>query len=97
MPERVLRAVAVPPTIFWAPLIPAVLNVSFWAIAMLFSLAAFQISPLRYIVLLFVCHILIAGQAARNPHLSTLLLCWARTISPTKNLPRKARVKRYAP
>jgi hypothetical protein len=97
MPERVLRAVATPPTIFWAPYLPAAINMGLHALLMVYGLSLLKISPLVFIVTLLLVHGFIAGQGARAPHLSTLIMCWARGLIPTKNLPRRRRVKRYAP
>ena len=97
MPERVMRAVANPPTIFWAPYLPAAINMGFHAMLMVYGWALFKVSPLTCIVSLLLCHGFIAGQGARQPHLSTLMICWARTLLPTRNLPRRKGIRRYAP
>jgi hypothetical protein len=97
MPERVLRAVASPATIFWAPVLPAAINVAIHALLMIYGWALIGWSPLRFIVTMLVVHMLIAGQGTRLPHMSNLIMCWARTLIPTRNLPRIRKIRRYAP
>jgi type IV secretory pathway VirB3-like protein len=97
MPERVLRAVANPPTIFWAPYLPAAINMGLHMLLMVYGWGLLRLSPLTFIVTLLLVHIFIAAQGARQPHLSTMIICWSRNLLSTRNMPRTKRVRRYAP
>jgi hypothetical protein len=86
MKTLILRVVAEPPQIFWAPLLPAAGNVLFNISAMLFSIMAFNVTPLPFFVTLALGHALIAAAAARDPHLATLVAAWMVSRRKTVNL-----------
>ena len=82
----VLRVVAEPPQVFWAPLMPAAGNVLINITGMLFGIMAFNVNPLPFFVTLLVGHGLIAGYAARDPHISGLISAWMVSRRKTGNL-----------
>lgn len=86
MRTLVLRVVAEPPQVFWAPLLPAAGNVLINITAMLFSIMGFNVNPLPFFVTMLVGHILIAGYASRDPHLSGLISAWMVSRRKTTNL-----------
>jgi hypothetical protein len=96
MPERIMRAVANPPTLFWAPQYPAMINLGLHAVGIIFGWAMFQITPLPIIASAVGIHIIIAAQGAKEPHLSTWLKAWAEGMKPTKNIV-KGKTKKYVP
>lgn len=86
MRTMVLRVVAEPPQIFWAPVLPAAGNVLINITAMLFAIVFFNVNPIFFFITLIVGHGVIAGYAVRDPHLSTLITAWTETRRKTTNL-----------
>jgi hypothetical protein len=76
MRTLVLRVVAEPPQVFWAPLLPAAGNVLINITSMIFGIMGFNMNPLPFFVTMLVGHVLIAGYASRDPHLSGLISAW---------------------
>ncbi|HXP96180.1 MAG TPA: hypothetical protein VN809_05675 [Telmatospirillum sp.] len=83
-----LRVVAEPPQIFWAPILPAAVNILLNVTAMLFFIVICNVSPIPFFFTTMVGHALIAGYAVRDPHLSTLMMAWMETRQKTRNLLR---------
>lgn len=96
MPERILKAVALPSTLFWAPQLPALANMALHSLLMIYGWAFARLSPLTFIISLLICHIFIAGQGAREPHLTTVLQAWAVSKKGTRNLV-KSKTRKYVP
>lgn len=86
MRTLVLRVVAEPPQVFWAPLMPAAGNVLINITAMLFGIMGFNVNPLPFFATLLVGHVLIAGYSARDPHISGLISAWMVSRRKTVNL-----------
>jgi type IV secretory pathway VirB3-like protein len=86
MKTHILRVVAEPPLIFWAPLLPAAGNVLVNITAMLIGITAFNVTPLPFFVTIALGHAVIAGYAARDPHLASLISAWMVTRRKTVNL-----------
>lgn len=86
MRTMVLRVVAEPPQIFWAPVLPAAGNVLFNVFLMLFGIVLYNVNPIPFFITAIVGHALIAGYAVREPHLSTLIAAWMETRKKTVNL-----------
>ena len=86
MRTLVLRVVAEPPQVFWAPLLPAAGNVLINITAMLFGIMAFNMTPLPFFATIFTGHILLAGYASRDPHISGLISAWMVSRRKTVNL-----------
>lgn len=83
-----LRVVAEPPQVFWAPLMPAAGNVLINITGMLFGIMGFNVNPLPFFATLLVGHALIAGYAARDPHIAGLISAWMVSRRKTANLVR---------
>lgn len=81
-----LRVIAEPPQVFWAPLLPAAGNVLINITAMLFGIMGFNVNPLPFFVTMLVTHVLIAGYASRDPHISGLISAWMVSRRKTVNL-----------
>ncbi len=74
MNEPILKAVAMPPRLFWAPLVPAVLNLGVQFGLLFMLLAFYQFNPLWMIFLsLFPTHLLLIALGTKEPHLSNML------------------------
>jgi hypothetical protein len=96
MPERILKAVALPSTLFWAPQTPAFANMGLHALLMIYGWAFAKLSPLTFIISFLVMHIFIASQGAREPHLTTVLQAWAVSRKRTRNL-HPGKTRKYVP
>jgi hypothetical protein len=96
MPEKILKAVANPPTIFWAPQLPAMVNMALHALLMIYGWGLGNVSPLVFIVSNVLCHVIIAIQGAREPHLSSIIQAWAVNLKRTTNL-HKGPTRKYVP
>jgi hypothetical protein len=96
MPEKILRAIANPPTLFWAPQLLAMVNMGMHAIFMIFGWGFFRVSPLPFIVSLIVFHLILASMAQREPHLATLWQSWGRGTKKTTNL-NSGKTKKFIP
>lgn len=86
MRTLVLRVVAEPPQIFWAPMLPAAGNVLLNTTLMLFGITMFEVNPIPFFATMIAGHFVIAGFAVRDPHLSTLVNAWMVTRQRTTNL-----------
>ncbi len=86
MRTLVLRVVAEPSQVFWAPLLPAAGNVLANITAMLFGIMGFNVNPLPFFATMLIGHVLIAGYAARDPHISGLISAWMMSRRKTVNL-----------
>ena len=87
MREEILRAVAQPPKILWAPMVPSLINLGIqfpmMFIAMGISGAA---NPLFFVVSIITVHIILIGLGIKEPHLSTMLQAYGQTYKKTTNL-----------
>ena len=86
MREPILKAVAMPPRIFWAPMYPAVVNFAMQAGIMSVCTAAFQMNPIFFIGTIAISHIGIAAYSFREPHLSKMMLTYGPMATPSKNV-----------
>lgn len=92
----VLRVVAEPAQIFWAPVLPAAANVLLNVTCMMFFILLYNVTPIPFFITTLVGHGMIAGYAVRDPHLSTLMTAWMETRKKTRNLLR-VRGNKYVP
>jgi type IV secretory pathway VirB3-like protein len=86
MKTMVLRVIAEPPQIFWAPILPAAGNVMFNFTLMIFGTLFFNLNPIPFFVTLLISHGVLAGYAARDPHISNLATAWMETRRRSRNL-----------
>lgn len=86
MRETVLKAVAMPPRIFWAPMYPAIMNFAMQAGILSVCTVAFKISPIYFIGTIALGHFIIAAYSYREPHLSRMLLTFGPMASRSKNV-----------
>ncbi len=82
----VLRVVAEPPQIFWAPVLPAAGNVLINISIMLFAIMYTNVNPLPFFMSMAIGHAFLVGWAVRDPHLSNLIVAWMETRRKTVNL-----------
>jgi type IV secretory pathway VirB3-like protein len=86
MRTLVLRVVADPAQVFWAPLMPAAANVLFNFAAMMAGIVLFDLNPIPFFVTTLVGHTAIAVISVREPHIATLVTAWMETRRKTANL-----------
>lgn len=86
MREPILKAVAMPPRIFWAPFVPAVVNFSVQMGVMLMMSVVFHLNPLWFIPFFLVGHVCIAAFAWREPHLSKMMMTYGPMAAKSKNI-----------
>jgi hypothetical protein len=68
-----LKAVAMPPKLFWAPMSPAALNLVVHIACMFVGLAAFDSNPLWFMGSIVFFHLFLVAYGAREPHLSKMM------------------------
>ncbi len=86
MREPILKAVSMPPRIFWVPAVPAIVNFSVVMGAGLMLTIALHVNPLWFIPFFLVGHVTLAAYAWREPHLSKMLMTYGPMSSPSKNI-----------
>jgi type IV secretory pathway VirB3-like protein len=95
MPQRVMRSIASPPQMFWAPVELALMNFLIAGCVMIFGFA-FEVNPLWSLAVLVVNHGILASIGAREPHAYTILIAWSQANRKTKNL-IKAKGNKFVP
>lgn len=85
MHEPILKAVAMPPRIFWAPMIPAIANLAVQAPIMFMWIAAGN-NPIFFIGTLLLAHIGIVIYGVKEPHLSNMMRAAGPMMGGTKNV-----------
>lgn len=75
MKTQILKAVAMPPKLFWAPMFPACMNFVIQMAIMVILMGAFpgEINPIVFIFTFAVVHVGLIIWGTREPHLSTIL------------------------
>ena len=78
MKEPILKAVAMPPRVFWAPMIPAIVNFATQVPLIFIWIGLFNGNPIWAIWTIGLVHILIIIYGAREPHLSHMMRAWGQ-------------------
>ncbi len=87
MREPILKAVAMPPRVFWAPMIPALVNFATQVPIIFIWIGLFQGNPIWAIWTISIVHIFIVIYGSREPHLSHMMLAWGQNgPTTTKNI-----------
>ena len=87
MREPILKAVCVPPRLFWAPAAVAGANMIVQFSLMLLWVALTGNSIMPFIITIPIVHAIIAGWGKKEPHLSKMLVSWGRSgATSTKNI-----------
>lgn len=83
MKKTILKAVSMPPRLFWAPMLPATINFAVQMAIMVILMGAFpgEINPLVFILTFTIVHVGLIIWGVREPHLSTLLPSWGQARS----------------
>lgn len=85
MPQRVMRAIANPAQLFWAPVELALLNFVVGAVFMVIGFN-FGLNPLWTIVLLLLNHTGLAFVGAREQHAYNILMAMSKSNVRTRNI-----------
>ena len=94
MREPILKAVAEPYRLFWAPAAVAGLNMIVQFALMFMWLGLTQRSIMPFIITIPVVHMFIAAWGKKEPHLSNILVSWGRSgATSTKNIYRSRGTK----
>lgn len=86
MREEILKAVAQPPKVLWAPMIPAIINLGVQFPMMFIGIGVGNMNPLSFIMLILISHVALCMAGFKEPHLSTMLQAYGQTYMKTTNL-----------
>ena len=95
MREPILKAVAMPPKLFWAPFLPAAANLAIQFPLMFLGLAA-NLNPLFFVVSIVFVHVFICIYGSREPHLSNMMKSYGPMSKASVNM-YKSKGKKFAP
>lgn len=75
MREPILKAVAMPPKVFWAPMLPMIANFAVQMAIMIMVMGAFpgKINPLTFMVTFTLVHVALVAYGVREPHMSKIM------------------------
>ena len=76
MRAPILKAVAMPPRIFLAPFVPAMLNLVIQGALMFMFIGIFNVNPLVFLTTMFLMHVFLIIMGTREPHMSHMLQAW---------------------
>jgi hypothetical protein len=75
MREPILKAVAMPPRVFWAPMLPMVANFSVQMAIMVMLQGAFPgtVNPIMFIFTFVAVHVVLVMYGVKEPHMSKIM------------------------
>lgn len=79
MREPILKAVAMPPRLFWAPMQIAGANMAVQLALMLIFIAVADLNPLWIICCLLITHAILVSYGTKEPHLGHMLMAWGKS------------------
>ena len=90
MREPILKSVAMPPKVFWAPMMLMIVNFSIQMAIMMMVMGAFpgKVNPLVFLITFFLSHIGIVAYGVKEPHLSKMMQAQGPFIKFYKNVYR---------
>ena len=97
MREPILKAVAMPPRIFLAPFVPAMLNMLIQGAIMFMFIGIFSLNPLFFLTSIFIVHVFLIIVGTREPHMSHMLQAWGVSGPNTSHNIYKSRGVKIAP
>lgn len=86
MREPILKAVAMPPRIFWAPFLPAIINLAIQFPFMFMGMGIFEMNPLIFVFPIIIVHVLLIIAGVREPHLSSMVRAYGPMAGGSKNI-----------
>ena len=96
MRDMILKAVAQPPKLFWAPVLPAAVNAGLQMPMMFIGIGIGDINPLLFVTTIVLSHMVIMAAGVREPHLSAMIQAFGQTNKVSKNL-YKERGNKFEP
>ncbi len=85
MREPILKAVAQPPQLFWAPMLPATANLAVQLPITFICIALFDLNPIVIASSTVIVHLGLVLLGMRDPHLSTMLQASGPHLRKTRN------------
>ena len=97
MREPILKAVAMPPRVFWAPMVPAIVNFATQVPLLFIWIGLFQGNPIWAIWTILAVHIVIIIYGAHEPHLSHMMMAWGQNGPMATRSIYRSRGNKFAP
>ena len=97
MREPILKAVAMPPRIFFAPFVPAMANIVLQSAGVMILAGLFNVNPLWTLGSILIVHSFLAMAGTREPHMSHMLKAWGTSGPNTTHNIYKSRGVKMAP
>ena len=89
MNEPILKTVASPVQLFWAPFLPALANFALQSPIMTILIGVFGLNPLFVVISILVSHVGLIIAGAKEPHLSRMMQSQGPFIINYKNIYKK--------
>ncbi len=86
MREEILKAVAQPPKVLWAPMVPAIINLGIQFPFMFMGIGVADVNPLYFVTCIIMSHVALVFAGLKEPHLSTMMQAYGQTYINSKNL-----------
>lgn len=86
MREEILKAVAQPPKVLWAPMVPAIINLGIQFPMLFIGIGVADVNPLFFVSTIIISHIALIFAGIKEPHLSTMTQAYGQTNIKTTNL-----------
>ena len=96
MRAPILKAVAAPPKLFWAPFVVAAANLGVQFPMMFMFMGIGEFNPIWFMGTIVFGHLFIVFWGTQEPHLSTMMQAFGPMATPSKNL-YKCRGNKFAP
>ena len=98
MRVHILKAVAAPPKLLWAPFVIGIANIGiqFPLMFMIMGIKKGGFNPLTFAFSIVIVHFLIILWGIKEPHISTMAKAFGPMAAPTRNL-YKSRGNKLAP
>jgi len=97
MREPILKAVAMPPRLFWAPFMIGVANFAVHGALLFMLIAIVDFNPLWVGVSAIVVHSIIVSYSSKEPHLSRMCEAWGKSGPNTTHSIYESRGVKLAP
>lgn len=96
MREPILKAVANPPKILWAPFLPVLLNLGVQFPIMFTAIGGFGVNPLFFVSTILIAHTIIIAWGTKEPHISNMIQSFGQSHRVSNNL-YKTKGNKFAP
>lgn len=86
MREEILKAVAQPPKVLWAPMVPAIINLGIQFPFMFMGIGIADVNPLYFVSCIIMSHVALVFAGLKEPHLSSMMQAYGQTYINSRNL-----------